>query len=85
MKDYKYSKSTGDDRLTEPPDVKRILNGLAGSSGLDPVLVEDLIMLAHGNIYESYYGDLANRFNIHPDLLKTFFLSNFLQKFSNPR
>ena len=34
----------------EPPDIKPVLNSLTTGLSLDPIMVEDLIMLAQGNM-----------------------------------
>lgn len=79
VKEYKWQKAKNKDSLTvEPPDIKPVLNSLTGGLSLDPIMVEDLIMLAQGNMDETHFVNLTNRFNLPPNLLKTFFLSAFL-------
>lgn len=86
VKEYRYAKAKKKDSLSiEPPDIKPVLNSLTGGLALDPIMVEDLIMLAQGNMDEAHFVNLTNRFNLPSNLLKTFFLSSFLHNMTNPR
>ena len=82
MKEFKKPKKKSKERV-DPPDIKPILNSLTGGLALDPIMVEDLIMLAHGNVDESHLISLANRFNTPLELVKIFFLSLFLSHFKD--
>ncbi len=78
-KEYKVKRTKATEgKSVEPPDLKPILNSLTSGLALDPILVEDLVMLAQGNLEEAHFVNLTNRFNLPPQLVQTFFLSAFL-------
>ena len=76
MKDYLNDHVwIGDSTSEELPDIKPFLNIVSNKITIDSPILENLIMVAHGNIESVNLQNIANRFQLPPNLIDAFFLS----------
>ena len=78
MKDYTTKvHRLGEKPLMELPDIKSFLSIASTSVPLDTPVLENLIMIAHGNISlnSNNFNNLSSRFQMPPFLIDALFIS----------